>query len=208
VAALPGSVYIRILEWTRPVASIAEYHLPVLLDQLPKYSIMTGLISILLWLFVRRLAPEIRAHFGVKSRLVAWLLQLHLLLFVPTMGYWLYYVYYWATASDEAWAEEAVVVPWHRNLKQVAAEYARQIPEGDSVLLVLEELGTANYAPFINYYLYPRKTYIYPPGSGNGKTTRQNVQLEDLKISGIRWILTYSGPREFDASRLRLERVP
>jgi hypothetical protein len=135
------------------------------------------------------------------------LLQLHFLIFVPTLAYWFYYAYYWVTVSDAEWEEESRIVPWHNNWRQAIEQLREQIPESDSVLLILERRGTVSYGPFFNYYLYPRKVFIYRSELERERITRADVNLDEVRKAGVRWVLTYSGPREFDADQLRLERI-
>jgi hypothetical protein len=208
VALLPESVYRRLLSLVRAVASIPENRLHDLLERLPTYALITALIAFILWWVIRKLAPEIRAQFAFKSKLVSVLLQLHLLIFVPTLAYWFFYVYYAVTVSEAEWNQELNIVPWHNDCRQVIEQVRQQIPESDAVLLILEGRGTTSYGPFFNYHLYPRKVYIYRPDPVRGKITRTDINLDGVKKAGIRWILTYSGPRQFQADQLRLERIP
>jgi hypothetical protein len=133
------------------------------------------------------------------------LMQLHFLLFVPTVAFWIFYGAYWLNAAESRWQEEIKVVPWHHDLPHRLEELRHQIPEHTSVLLILEKPGTISYAPFFNTHLYPRKVYVHRRDPNQGRVTRDDVNMNDLRQQGIEWVITYSGPREFDATQLKIE---
>jgi len=140
--------------------------------------------------------------------MAALLLHIHFLIFIPTIAFWFFYGTYWLTVPEAQWKQELLVVPWHNDLPDVMARLRRQIPEDASVLLILERPGTISYVAYFNTYLYPRKVYVYRRESNQGRITRADVNIDELKGAGIGWIITYGGPREFHADQLRVEQLP
>ncbi len=204
-AVVPNAVYLK---------GLAEFHIRLdgeraagLLQQLRWYAPILTIVASALWWVTRRLATEIRASFDFNSRIAAWLLPLHFLLFVPTIAFGVYYGAYWLATPESRWREEVRVVPWHRDLPDVVMQLRQQIPKDASVLLILEQPGTISYAAYFNAYLYPRKVYIHRRSSDQGRIMRADVDVGEMRDSGIGWIITYSGPRVFEADQLRVEPI-
>jgi hypothetical protein len=64
-----------------------------------------------------------------------------------------------------------------------------KIPEGAKVLILQREM-----AAFTNYYLYPRRLYLPPPGSLGDKAS-----IKRWAISlGIEWVIDYDTQDYFD----------
>jgi hypothetical protein len=204
-AFLPDAFYFNGL--SKAPTKLSAERAAAMLRQLRLFAPILAVVAVALWWAVRKLAPEIGAHFDFKSKIATRLLQLHFLIFIPTIAYWFFYGAYWLTIPEAQRQQEMLVVPWHNNLLDVVAQLRRQIPEDASVLLILEQPGTISYASYFNAYLYPRKVYLHRREPDQDRITRADVKVKELREAGIGWIITYSGPREFHVDQLRVERI-
>ncbi|MBI3951785.1 MAG: hypothetical protein HY314_15155 [Acidobacteria bacterium] len=203
---LPDAVYLNLLTKTR--ITLDAERAAAMLQQFRLLAAIMAIVALALWWAARKLAPEIQSHFDFKPKFATLLLQLHFFIFIPTIAFWFFYTTYRLTVPEPQWRREQQVVPWHNDLPDAVARLRHQIPEDASVLLILEQPGTISYAAYFNTYLYPRKVYVFRHASNQGRTTRADVNVEQMHDAGIGWIITYSGPREFDIHQLKVERIP
>lgn len=202
---VPDVIYIR---WLSPIgATLSAERLQAMLPQFRLYAPMLAGVLGGLWFIHRRWQTRSLADCNLASRWTLRLMWLHFVLFIPTIAFWAFYGVYWISATETQRQEEITPVPWHDNLMPRLQELRQQIPEQASVLLILEQPGTISYAAFFNSYLYPRKVYMHLRDPARGRITRDDVNTDEIRQYGIDWILTYSGPRAFDARQLRVEKL-
>lgn len=202
---VPDAIYIR---WLFPIgATLSAERLQAMLPQFRLYAPMLAGVFCCLWFVQRRWSSDIPSHFSFASRWTPRLMWLHFLLFTPTIAFWAFYGVYWTSATETQRQEEIKLVPWHYDLMPQLQQLCQQIPEHASVLLILEQPGTISYAAFFNSYLYPRKVYMHLRDPARGRITRDDVNTDEIRQYGIDWMLTYSGPRAFDARQLKIEKL-
>ncbi|MCS6804802.1 MAG: hypothetical protein RMM98_08805 [Acidobacteriota bacterium] len=202
---VPDATY---LTWLSALGmALPAERLPATLPQFRLYATILAGVLCGLWFIQHKWLGCFLPHFNSASKWTRRLLQLHFALFIPTIAFWVFYGVYWISATEAQWQEEIKLVPWHHDLMPQLQQLRQQIPEDASVLLILEQPGTISYAAFFNSYLYPRKVYMHRRELEQARITRDDVNTDEARRYGISWILTYSGPRAFDARQLKLEQL-
>lgn len=207
---MPDRNYLAASQLAGKWLALDNARLGPMLQEARVFAGLMAAVAFAAWALVRRLHAELTARLQMRSVALSVLVQLHFLFFLPAVAYWFYYSYRYVTAPEEAWREEVKVVPWHRDFDEVMERCRMLIPEGDGVLVSFRGPGTASYVPFVNARLYPRKVFVAnleedgPPGN----ESRRTRYINKLRASGIRWVVNYRGPREFDSRQFTVDRLP
>jgi len=200
-----------------------------LIKEVRKLSVYVSLCYIILFVLITFFKESLKQIFPIKSKLLNFIISLHLILFFLVIGWWLFYLDYYLHNYSGKTNEEirnGINIQWSSNFYSFVQQCQRLITEDENIVLLIKsfspQLKLPKYHIIFNHFLYPRKVYIHFSDSSdqislyqgiwqqkyaNAIITLDTINYNLLQQKNIKWIIRYHEDLIFDPKKAEIIKV-